>query len=127
MPHITFNIAGRSGHVSLLQNGEIIQLKNVTNINIDEDGICKVTLVAVKTDGHVEVSDRTADAVIRADRRHLLAFLSPHDIQTVHVMRNRMKADPEADSVEINLLSKILHEVSDSRIEMFGLGKDTPE
>jgi hypothetical protein len=120
MPHLTFNLtAGGAGHVHIKQDGELHELKTVTGINIATDGMATVTLIALKTDGHVEISDKTADAILRADAQRELAFLTEVDHDDLRIWRAKVgqliqerSQDLRTDSARaIEIIDKILAEL----------------
>lgn len=78
-PKLIVNLQGNDGEVAIELDGIKTPLRMVTDIHIDEYGVATVAMIVPNTDLKVEVSDLTAEAILRADARRQLSFLDDKD------------------------------------------------
>jgi len=88
---IIADIRGYAGKVILEQDGVVTQLRTVSDIHIDESGMVTIALFAPDgADLKVEVSDLTAEAILRADSRRQLSFLSDENAAQLIDLRHTL-------------------------------------
>lgn len=113
------NLRDNGGEVAIEQDGIKTTLRMVTDIHIDEYGSATVAIIVPNTDLKVEVSDLTAAAILRADSRRQLSFLSDDDVAQLIALRHTLLnvRDWPSDDPRVIPLQKIIAEL-DRRSEV---------
>lgn len=113
------NLRDNGGEVAIEQDGIKTTLRMVTDIHIDEYGSATVAIIVPNTDLKVEVSDLTASAILRADSRRQLSFLSDDDVAQLIALRHTLLnvRDWPSDDPRVIPLQKIIAEL-DRRSEV---------